>query len=63
MFSKYFESEWSVSKVKIDEDDKVVGFDATNHALSVMTKRRIIYFVDLPKKATRHMEQARLVGF
>lgn len=28
MFSKYFESEWSVSKVKIDEDDKVVGFDA-----------------------------------
>jgi len=28
MFSKYFESEWSVSKVKIDEEDKIVGFDA-----------------------------------
>ena len=28
VFSKYFESEWSVSKVKIDEGEKVVGFDA-----------------------------------
>ena len=28
MFSKYFESEWSVSKVKIDEGGKVGGVDA-----------------------------------
>jgi hypothetical protein len=28
VFSKYFASEWAVSKIKIDELDKLVGFDA-----------------------------------
>ncbi len=63
MFSKYFDSEWAVSKVKIDEDEKFVGFDSNNHALTIISKERLIYFVDLPKKATRYMETARVMRY
>lgn len=63
MFSKFFDSDWAVSKVKIDDEDKVVSFDANNHALTIVTKDRKIYFVDLPKKATKYMEEARIFRF
>lgn len=38
VFNKFFDSDWAVSKVKLEEDEKIVGFDANNHALSIMTK-------------------------
>lgn len=37
VFSKYFDSEWAVSKVKIAEVEKHVGFDQNNHALTILT--------------------------
>ena len=63
VFSKYFDSEWAVSKVKISEEEKYVGFDMNNHALTILSPSRLIYFVDLPKKATRYMETARIMRF
>lgn len=48
MFSKYFNSEWSCSKIKIEEKLKTVGFDVKNHRLIIMTYDRILYYVDIP---------------
>ena len=48
VLSKYFDSEWSVSKIKVDEKLKTVGFDVKNHRLIIMTFDRILYYVDIP---------------
>jgi hypothetical protein len=48
LFAKYFNSEWSVSKVKIEEKFKTVGFDVKNHRLTIITQDRVIYYVDIP---------------
>lgn len=47
--TKYFNSEWSVSKIKIDEKLKTVGFDVKNHRLIIITYDRILYYVDIPE--------------
>ena len=51
LISKYFNSEWSVSKIKIDEKLKTVGFDVKNHRLTIITYDRILYYVDIPQES------------
>jgi uncharacterized protein Smg (DUF494 family) len=60
LFAKYFNSEWSVSKIKIDEKLKTIGFDVKNHRLTIITYDRIIYYVDIPIEPTRYLEQAEI---
>ena len=63
MFSKYFNSEWSVSKIKIEEKLKTVGFDVKNHRLIIITYDRILYYVDIPEVPTRYLENAEIRAF
>ena len=63
MFAKYFNSEWSVSKIKIDEKAKTVGFDVKNHRLIIITYDRILYYVDIPQNPTRYLEEAEIRVF
>ena len=56
VLSKYFDSEWSVSKIKVNEQMKTVGFDVKNHRLIIMTYDRVLYYVDIPAHATRYLE-------
>mgnify|MGYP001589748067 CR=1 FL=1 len=56
--SKYFDSEWSVSKIKVEEKLKTVGFDVKNHRLMIMTYDRVLYYVDIPEHPTRYLDQA-----
>ena len=60
LFAKYFNSEWSVSKVKIEEKFKTVGFDVKNHRLTIITQDRVIYYVDIPQEPTRYLESAEI---
>ncbi len=48
VLSKYFDSEWGVTKIKVDEKLKTVGFDVKNHRLIIMTFDRVLYYVDIP---------------
>lgn len=61
--AKYFDSEWCVSKIKIDEKLKTVGFDVKNHKLIIMTFDRILYYLDIPPSQVRYLEQAELRVF
>ena len=63
LFAKYFNSEWSVSKVKIEEKFKTVGFDVKNHRLTIITQDRVIYYVDIPQEPTRYLESAEIIIF
>ena len=58
VLTKYFDSEWSVSKIKVEEKLKTVGFDVKNHRLIIMTYDRSLYFVDIPLQQARYLEQA-----
>jgi hypothetical protein len=49
ILSKYFNSEWSATKIKIDEKIKTVGFDSKNHKLIIITYERILYYVAIPE--------------
>lgn len=63
LLSKYFNSEWSVSKIKIEDKLKTIGFDVKNHRLTIITYDRIIYYVDIPPEQTRYLEQAEIRVF
>lgn len=63
LFAKYFNSEWSVSKIKIDEKLKTVGFDVKNHRLTIITYDRILYYVDIPQEPQRYLDQAEIRVF
>ena len=63
VFSKYFNSEWSVSKIKIDEKMKIVGFDIKNHKLIIITYDRILYYVPVPSNYTRYIDEAEIRCF
>ena len=60
VFAKYFNSEWSVSKIKIEEKLKTVAFDVKNHRLSIITTERVLYYVDIPQEPTRYLEEAEI---
>lgn len=56
VIAKYFNSEWGVSKIKIADKVKTLGFDVKNNKLSIITHDRLIYYVDIPQSATRYLE-------
>ena len=47
--TKYFNSEWSATKIKVEEKLKAVGFDVKNHKLIIVTHDRVLYYVDIPE--------------
>lgn len=61
--TKYFNSEWSVSKIKIDEKLKTVGFDVKNHRMIIVTYERILYYVDIPENPQRYLDDAEIRVF
>ena len=63
IFAKYFNSEWSATKFKIDEKMKAVGFDVKNHSLIIVTYDRIIYYVPIPEHYSRYIEDVELRTF
>ena len=63
VFSKYFNSEWSVSKIKIDEKVKTVGFDVKNNRLIIITYDRIVYYSAIPESHMRYLEDAEIRVF
>jgi len=60
VFSKYFSSEWSVSKIKINEDMKTVAFDTKNNRVTVITYNRLIFSFPIPDQIIRYIPQAEL---
>jgi hypothetical protein len=58
--TKYFNSEWSATKIKVEEKLKAVGFDVKNHRLIIMTHDRVLYYADIPETPQRYLEQAEL---
>jgi hypothetical protein len=63
VFSKYFNSEWSVSKIKIEEKIKTVGFDVKNHRLIIITYDRVLYYVTVPQQHSRYLDEAEIRCF
>ncbi len=54
--TKYFGSEWSATKIKVEEKLKMVAFDVKNHKLVIMTHERVLYYVDIPENPQRYLE-------
>ena len=48
VINKYWDSDLCLTKIKINDKYKVIGFDSKNRRLSIVTAERTIYFVDLP---------------
>lgn len=46
--NKYWDSDLCLSKVKVNEKLKTIGFDIKNDRLSIVTYDRTIYYVDIP---------------
>ena len=61
--TKYFNSEWSVTKIKVEEKLKAVGFDVKNHKLIIITHDRVLYYVDIPAEPVRYLDAAELRVF
>ena len=62
-FGKYFNSEWSATKIKVDEKIKTVGFDQKNQKLVIVTYDRILYYVAIPEVYNRYIEEAEMRTF
>lgn len=58
--NKYFNSEWSATKIKVEEKLKTVAFDVKNHRLVIMTHERVLYYMDIPETPQRYLDQAEL---
>jgi hypothetical protein len=63
VFAKYFNSEWSCSKIKIEEKIKTVGFDVKNHRLIIITFDRVLYYVPIPEHYSRYLDEAEIRSF
>jgi hypothetical protein len=48
VINKYWDSELCLTKIKINEKEKQIGFDAKNGRLAIVTYDRKIYFVEIP---------------
>jgi len=46
--NKYWDSDLCLTKIKVNEKYKTVGFDQKNRRMAIVTHDRTIYFVDLP---------------
>ena len=49
VLNKYWESDLCLTKIKVNEKMKTIGFDFKNNKLAIVTHDRTIYFVDLPR--------------
>jgi len=58
VLNKYWDSDLCLTKIKVNEKFKSIGFDAKNNRLAIVTHDRTIYFVDIPKEQTRYIEEA-----
>lgn len=63
MINKYWDSDLCLTKVKVNEQMKAVGFDQKNRRLSIVTYDRNIYFVNLPDQQSRYIENAEVRFF
>lgn len=61
--SDYFDTDLCLSKVKIEDKLKTVAFDAKNNRLAVMSFDRILYYIDIPAVAVRHIGEAEVRTF
>jgi len=50
VLNKYWDSDLCLTKIKVNEKFKSIGFDVKNNRLAIVTNDRSIYFVDLPKE-------------
>lgn len=58
VLNKYWDSDLCLTKIKVNEKLKTVGFDTKNLRLTIVTNDRVIYFVDIPKEQKRYIEEA-----
>ena len=63
--SNFFNSEWSVTKIKVQNGGKVCGFDTKTNSLSIIAKGEeatiCLYYIKIPHKTCRYMEDARII--
>ena len=50
VLNKYWDSDLCLTKIKVNEKFKSIGFDTKNNRLAIVTHDRTIYFVDIPKE-------------
>ena len=60
VLNKYWDSDLCLSKIKVNEKMKQIGFDFKNGRLAIVTFDRTIYFVDIPKDQTRYLDEAEV---
>ena len=48
VLNKYWDSDLCLSKIKLDDPNKIVAFDSKKNKLAIVTHDRSIYFVDIP---------------
>lgn len=58
VLNKYWESDLCLTKIKVNEKMKTIGFDFKNNRLAIVTHDRTIYFCDIPKEQTRYIDEA-----
>lgn len=46
--NKYWDSDLCLTKIKVNEKFKALGFDQKNRRLTIVTGDRKIYYVNLP---------------
>ena len=63
IINKYWDSELCLSKIKLEEGAKTIGFDAKNNRLAIVTYNRTIFFVDIPAEQSRYIDQAEVRFF
>jgi len=63
VLNKYWDSDLCLTKIKVGEKCKTLGFDSKNRRLSIITYDRSIFFVDLPDQQSRYIEQAEVRFF
>jgi len=54
--NKFFDHDLCLTKIKVSEKLKTIGFDVKNNRLSIVTHDRTIYFVNLPETQQRYID-------
>lgn len=61
--TKFFDNDLCLAKIKIDDKLKTIAFDEKNKRLAIMSYDRVMYYIDLPTKQTRHIPEAEVRTF
>jgi hypothetical protein len=61
--SDYFECDLCLSKIKIEDKNKTIAFDEKNNRLAVVSFERVMYYIDIPAVAVRHISEAEVRTF